>query len=142
MKREAGHGSPGAEAAEAAATLRHDLGKAVRLSAPDAPEADTEALRARLRADVLRTRQEASGPVPASELFERWRRASGSLFADGDLKRRVEGLARRIADLRAMGERLEQLGRAELERLDALTQRVAAECRDLVTAARGAGRRS
>lgn len=130
------------DAADAAERLRHDLGKAIRLSAPDAPERNTEALRARLRADVLETRRDAFGPSTAAEVFDRWWKASADHFpAGGDLRRRADRIARAIEEIRGLGSRLPRLSLPDLERLDGLTKDVARECRELAAAARSSGGR-
>ncbi|HKD16446.1 MAG TPA: hypothetical protein VKG23_01165 [Thermoanaerobaculia bacterium] len=121
-----------ADAFRAADRLRHDLGKAIRLSAPDTLETDTEALRARLRADVRETRRGPAGCRSAAELFARWRSESGALFPEnGALGARVAAIARIVGEIGALAETLDTLDRPELERLDRLTRDVARECRAL-----------
>ncbi|MGE5414648.1 MAG: hypothetical protein ACM3NW_10760 [Syntrophomonadaceae bacterium] len=135
--------APSGDAAAAAERLRHDLGKAIRLSAPDVPERSTEALRARLRADVLETRRDSTGARPATDLFDRWWRASARLFPEGgELRRRTDRIARTIEAIRGLAASLERLSRPDLERLDRLTEDVARECRELATAARRPGARA
>jgi hypothetical protein len=124
-------------AAPAAERLRHDLGKAIRLSAPDALERSTEALRARLHADVLETRRDATGARSAAEVFDRWWRSSAALFpAGGDLRRRADRIARAMEEIRDLAARLPRLERPDLERLDHLTEDVARACRALAAVAR------
>jgi hypothetical protein len=119
-------------AAEAAARLRHDLAKYIRFSAPAAIEPETDALRERLRADVLTTRRAASGAAPAADVFDEWRRAEQAHFAPGAaLAVRVAAIARAIDEIRALAARIEALGRPELERLDLLTRNVSEDCRAL-----------
>jgi uncharacterized protein YicC (UPF0701 family) len=120
---------------EAAERLRHDLGKPIRFSAPEDPEAETEALRARLHADVAATRRGPSGSQSAAEVFDAWRREEGRHFA-GALATRVDGIARAIEEIRGLGEGIAALSRAELERLDALTRQVASECKALAAETR------
>jgi hypothetical protein len=128
------------DAAGAAERLRHDLGKAIRLSAPDSRERSTEALRARLHADVLETRRDASGPSPAADVFERWWMASADHFPRGsDLRRRVDRVAHAMEEIRDLAARLPRLERPDLERLDRLTEDVARACRALGAAARNSG---
>jgi hypothetical protein len=124
-------------ALEAAETLWHDLGKAIRLSAPERLEESTEALRDRLRADVLETRRDGSTVRSAAEVFERWRRSSAATLEGGDLRRIVDALAARMDEVRELSTVVHRLDRAQLERLDELTGRISADCRDLVGAARG-----
>ncbi len=131
---------PPDDAAAAADRLRHDLGKAIRLSAPDAPERSTDALRERLRADVLETRRDSSGARPATDVFDRWWRASAALFPDGGgLRRKADRIARAIEEIRGLAASLDRLSRSDLERLDRLTGDVARECLELARAARRPG---
>ncbi len=68
----------------AAFRLKHDVGKALRWSAPEEREEDAEALRARLVADLLpRTRGGGAGRDVLESFFE-WKREEGPLFASGD----------------------------------------------------------
>ncbi|HEY2798353.1 MAG TPA: hypothetical protein VGK26_10740 [Thermoanaerobaculia bacterium] len=125
---------------EAAERLRHDLAKAIRFSAPEVPETETEALRARLHADVATTRRDASSSQSAAEVFDAWRREEGRHFR-GALASRVDDIAGAIEEIRGLTDRLSSLARPELERLDALTRRVASECRTLAGEARRDSRR-
>jgi hypothetical protein len=135
MKRDPAE--PEAGTFEAAETLWHDLGKAIRLSAPERLEESADALRERLRGDVLETRRDGSTVRSAADVFERWRRSSAASFAQGDLGRRVDALAVRVDELRTLSAAFDRLDRAALERLDDLTRRIAADCREIVAAARG-----
>ena len=129
-------------ASEAAARLKHDLGKAIRFSAPEALEPDTEALRARLSADVARTRRGPDATRSAAEVFDAWLEEEGRQFR-GPLARRVAEIGRTVEEIRRLSERLDALGRSELERLDSLTRSVSEACAALAVAAsesrRGAG---
>ena len=135
--------SPAAvEAFRAADRLRHDLGKAIRLSAPDTLEAGIEELRTRLRADVLETRRGAAGSCGAVELFAAWRRETTAIFpAGGDLGARVGAIAALVGEIGELASRLDALDRRELERLDLLTRDVARECRALAETARREARK-
>lgn len=127
--------------AEAAARLRHDLGKYIRFSAPETPEPSIEALRERLRADVLSTRRSASDTSAAADVFEEWRREEeANLPASGPLSTYVAKIGRAIEEIRALAARLDTLGRPELEKLDRLTRAVADDCRDFASAAKDAER--
>src|ERR1700730_7367672 len=64
----------------AAFRLKHDVGKAVRWSAPSEREADTEALRARLSADAVTSRMAAAGTRSVVELYDEWKAEEGALF--------------------------------------------------------------
>ncbi len=127
---------------EAAERLRHDLAKAIRFSAPEVPETDTEALRARLLADVAATRRGASGTPSqsAAEVFDAWRDLEGRHFR-GALAGRIDDIAHAIEEIRGLTVRLPSLARPELDRLDALTRRVASECRALANESRRDSRR-
>jgi uncharacterized protein YicC (UPF0701 family) len=122
-------------AREAAERLKHDLAKAVRFSAPEILESDTEALRERLRADVAATRRGPTGVQSAAEVFDAWRREEGRHFG-GALARRVDEIARAVEEVRGLAGRLPDLPRPELERLDTLTRHLAADCRALAAEAR------
>jgi hypothetical protein len=138
----AGRGRPGkaereAAAAGTAARLRHDLGKYIRLSAPGSIENDTEALRARLAADVLATRKGPGGAVPAADVFRAWMRDGGNALSDrppyAEPLRRIR---RSLETLETLSRKLATLSRPELERLDGLTRAIAEECRSLTSARR------
>jgi hypothetical protein len=135
-------GFPGAaRAAEAAARLRHDLGKSVRLSAPEQLEADTEALRARLAADVLATRSGPGGVKSAAAVFEAWMREDGdALTRRAALSEPIGRIEDCVAEASDLAKRLSTLSREELERLDGLTRTIAEECRTLLAAARAENR--
>jgi hypothetical protein len=129
-----------AEAAAAAARLRHDLGRYIRLSAPRVLESDTEELRARLAFDVRATRSGESGPIAAPEVFDAWLREAARVFPrSGELADRLAGVASAVEEIRALEPRLDSLPRGELERLDRLTREIAEGCARLWEAARGEG---
>src|SRR5215468_7645987 len=94
---------------EAAERLRHDLAKAIRFSAPEVLESDTEALRARLLADVGATRRGSSGAFSAAEVFDAWWKEESRHFG-GPLARRVDEIARTIEEIRPLTVRLGSLG--------------------------------
>lgn len=120
------------EKARAAARLRHDLGKYIRFSAPEMIEADAEALRERLRADVLATRRSAAATHSAAEVFEQWRREEAGHFpAHGAAADTLSRLTGAMDEVRRLSGRIDSLDRSGLERLDALTLAVAGECRTL-----------
>ncbi|HEX7253542.1 MAG TPA: hypothetical protein VF376_11725 [Thermoanaerobaculia bacterium] len=117
---------------EAALRLRHDLGKYIRLSAPARREVDTEALRRRLRADVLATRSDGARPRGAAEIFDAWKREESSVLpASGLAARRLGRIERKIEAVRSLACKLDRLRREELVRLDVLTREIALGCRDL-----------
>lgn len=115
---------------ESAGRLRHDLGKYVRFSAATERETSTEALRERLRADLLATRSGPSGTVTAVEVFDAWRAEEGSAFpADGALGQGLRRIALAVEILRELTPRLTELSRLDLERLDEATLVIAREAR-------------
>jgi len=117
---------------EAAARLRHDLGKAVRFSAPERPEVSVEEMRVRLGRDVLETRSSPDGRRTAVEVFDRWRAEEGAAFPDsGPLREGLDRIGAAVEVLRRLGPRLAVLGPEELRRLDAATIAIAKECRAL-----------
>jgi len=124
--------SDGSDALRAAAALRHDLGKAIRFSAPGAPEASTEALRERLRDDVVRTRRGPSGQQTAVQVFDEWRRRDGARIRAGAAREVVERLERLMEGVRPLAAGLDALDRGGLLRLDELTREIADACRCLV----------
>lgn len=105
--------------ASAAFRLKHDLGKAVRWSAPGSRETDPEELRARLGRDLLATRVGPSGSRSAVEIFDAWMSADGGLFltrpADAP---RLARISSAIDVLRERLPRLSELGFEELSLLD------------------------
>jgi hypothetical protein len=121
------------DATLAASRLRHDLGKAVRFSAPEDLEPDTGELRARLARDVAATRPGRS----AAEIFDAWSAEFAHLFGEGPGADSLRRLERAMEETRVLAGRLEGLSRPELERLDALTRAIASECRQLAAAFRG-----
>lgn len=67
----------------AAFRLKHDVGKALRWSAPDVRETDPEALRRRLASDLLPS---GSGAAKRDVLqsFLEWKREEGTIFPEAD----------------------------------------------------------
>jgi hypothetical protein len=120
---------------EAARQLRHDLGKYIRLSAPGEREAADEALRERLRADVLSTRSGPGGVVGAVGIFAGWRAAHRNLPRRGPFAEGVRRISRAVAIVGELGPALDRLSRGDLERLDEATLEVAQGCRALCEAA-------
>ena len=92
----------------AAFRLKHDLGKAIRWSAPLVRETDPEALRRRLGKDLLETRVGPDGRArSAVELFDVWLADEEALFAAAAgpsahltrISAAIEMVRRSIADL-------------------------------------------
>ena len=128
-------------APEAAARLKHDLAKAIRFSAPEVLEADTESLRARLRTDLLTTRRGPAGSQSAVEVFEAWLAGEGRPLRRGALAAFVAEVAAAVEEMRGLAGRLDRLGRSELEQLDSLTRVVVERCRDLAREAQREAKR-
>lgn len=120
---------------EAASRLRHDLGKAVRFSAPGAGSRETpDALRGRLIADLLETRSSGRGTLDAAAVFDRWLAADGALLTSSPSSaERVERIRAAIDSMRPRLPRLRSLslGEAELRELDEAARVVDAETRAL-----------
>ena len=72
----------------AAFRLKHDVGKALRWSAPDEREADAGALRARLANDLLPRTRGGGAERDVVETFFEWKREEGPQFrpSDSDLE--------------------------------------------------------
>ena len=68
----------------AAFRLKHDVGKALRWSAPEEPETDPAALRARLAADLLPRATDAGAKRDVLKSFFEWKRDEGSMFDSSD----------------------------------------------------------
>lgn len=124
----------------AAYRLKHDVGKAIRWGAPAESERDAEAMRARLRADLLEARRESERPISVSELFKRWQRDEASAFEGSPLADEVAALAREMEEISRRAARLGDLDEEGLRALDGATRRVAEACARLHRAAVEAGR--
>ena len=112
--------------------LKHDLGKAVRWSAPSRRERDAESLRLRLQADLSRTRTVAGRTQSAVELFDSWRSEEGEAFrSEPSWAARLERIADAVDTLRARLPRIEALDLVELHVLDEASQRIQDETRGL-----------
>lgn len=68
----------------AAFRLKHDVGKALRWSAPEERETDPAALRARLAADLLPQATGGGARGDVVKIFFEWKREEGSMFDSGD----------------------------------------------------------
>ena len=112
--------------------LKHDLGKAVRWSAPSRRERDAESLRRRLAADLSRTRTVAGRTQNAVELFDTWRSEEADAFrAEPPWAERLERIAEAVDTVRAGLPRLEKLDLAELHLLDEASLLIQQETRGL-----------
>ena len=68
----------------AAFRLKHDVGKALRWSAPEAQETNTEELCARLTRDLLSRASSGGAGRDVLESFFEWKREEGPIFASHD----------------------------------------------------------
>lgn len=68
----------------AAFRLKHDVGKALRWSAPEDREKNLDALRARLARDLVPRSNAGGAGRNVLESFFEWKREEGPLFAAGD----------------------------------------------------------
>jgi hypothetical protein len=88
----------------AAFRLKHDVGKALRWSAPEEREKDMEELRGRLRRDLLSRASGGGAGRDVLEIFLEWKREEGPLFAGGDPE--LEALERAMAEVARLAPRL------------------------------------
>ncbi len=88
----------------AAFRLKHDVGKALRWSAPEARETEENALRERLRADLVPRASGGGATRDVLQIFFEWKKEEGPMFDAG------------AADLEAIGRALEKIaaGRDQL----------------------------
>lgn len=79
----------------AAFRLKHDVGKALRWSAPEERETDPAALRARLALDLLPRATDAGAKRDVLKNFFEWKREEGHMFdvADADLQALEDAMA-------------------------------------------------
>jgi len=111
----------GDERRAAALRLKHDLGKAIRFNAPAAPEADVEALRERLRLDLVVTRLTPEGVRSAVEVWDAWHDAHGEDFME-EASSYLLAISLPMEVFRREVPRLDKLDRAALRQLDDLTR--------------------
>lgn len=110
--------------ASATFRLKHDVGKAVRWSAPAVREHDPEALRRRLEIDLVRTR--------AIGVFDAWLSEDGPLFlSEPGWVLRITRMSKAIERIRARLPHLSTLDREGLNVLDQATVVLAEESRTL-----------
>jgi hypothetical protein len=88
----------------AAFRLKHDIGKALRWSAPDERETNMDELRARLRRDLLSRTNGGGASRDARESFFEWKREEGPLFPVGDPD--LEAVERAMAVVGRLSPRL------------------------------------
>ncbi len=111
----------------AALRLKHDLGKYIRWNAPGVgAERDPEALRARLKADLMETRKSPAGTKSAAEIFDEWERENGGLFFLED--ENLRALRAAMVTIRVLGPALSTLEEKRLYELDQASLEVALGC--------------
>jgi len=88
----------------AAFRLKHDIGKAVRWSAPEEREGDLEDLRMRLQRDLLSRPNGGGARRDVLEIFLEWKREEGPLFHGDDPD--LEALERAMAKVAGLAPRL------------------------------------
>ena len=99
----------------AAFRLKHDVGKALRWSAPEERETDLETLRTRLASD-LRPSRDATAKRDVVQSFFEWKRENGPMFPADDPD--LQGLERAMATLERLVPRLPLLEESSLISLD------------------------
>ena len=123
---------PPANRRDAAARLRHDLGKAVRFSAATAGETTSESLRRRLAADLLATRSGPAETLDAVAVFDRWWRSDGALFIPDSRAAACLARIREAVEIkRPLLPRLDTHAERELRELDDAARVVDSETRAL-----------
>jgi hypothetical protein len=110
----------------AAFRLKHDVGKALRWSAPEEREMEMEGLRARLAADLLPRASGGGASRDVLESFVKWKREEGPMFPSDDPD--LEAVERAIAVLRRLTPGLPSLGEKSLVALDEACLETARAC--------------
>lgn len=88
----------------AAFRLKHDVGKALRRSAPEERETDAVALRDRLRGDLLPHASGGAASRDVLKIFFEWKREEGAMFSNGDPD--LEAVERAMETVRRLAPRL------------------------------------
>jgi len=103
----------------AAFRLKHDVGKALRWSAPEQRETDSAALRARLAADLLPKVAGDGARRDVLKSFFEWKREEGSMFdsSDADLLALEDAMAT-VARLSPGLLSLKEISLSSLQSLD------------------------
>jgi hypothetical protein len=109
----------------AAFRLKHDVGKAMRWSAPDVRETDPEALRRRLASDLLPSGSGAAKRDVLQSFFE-WKREEGPVFHEGDPD--LTALSAAVASISRLLPALFTLEEESLLALDDATLEAARAC--------------
>jgi hypothetical protein len=112
----------------AALRLKHDVGKAIRWSAPAEAERDIEVLRSRLGADLGVSTAGRLAPSRLLVAFEEWKSEEGALFrGDADLA----DIEAAMATVRELLPLLATLEERQLRRLDEACHDVQRHCSSL-----------
>jgi hypothetical protein len=113
----------------AAFRLKHDVGKALRWSAPEERETDTRALRARLAADLLSRASGGGAGSDVLKIFFEWKREEGAMFdpSDPDLKALEDAMAV-VARLAPRLSSLEEISFSSLASLDSACVEASRAC--------------
>src|SRR5262249_11212687 len=119
------------EAVDAARRLAHDVGKYVRLGAPQTPERDAGELRERLSRDLKETRRAGGRTESVLEVYAAWRREdAGALGAEPLLAPRLVDVDAAIAEIASLLPRLDALDESGLRSLDAASLLLSRCCRE------------
>jgi len=122
MTRDGNHEDRRLRRKSAAFRLKHDVGKALRWSAPDVRETDVEALRKRLASDLLPSGDGAAKRDVLQSFFE-WRREEGPVFPEADPD--LSALSTAVASIGRLLPALFTLEEKQLLDLDEATLEVA-----------------
>jgi hypothetical protein len=109
--------------------LKHDVGKALRWSAPEEREKDARALRARLAADLLPRASSGGAGRDVLKMFFEWKREEGAMFdsSDPDLKALEDAMAI-VARLAPRLSSLEEISFSSLASLDSACVEASRAC--------------
>jgi hypothetical protein len=113
----------------AAFRLKHDVGKALRWSAPEARETDAASLRRRLAADLLSPTSGGAANRDVLKSFFEWKREEGPMFepSDPDLKA-LENAMAVVARLVPRLSSLEEISFSSLASLDSACVEASRAC--------------
>ncbi len=113
----------------AAFRLKHDVGKALRWSAPEEREKDAASLRKRLAADLLSPAGGGAASREVLKIFFEWKREEGAMFdsSDPDLKALEDAMAV-VARLAPRLSSLEEISFSSLVSLDSACVEASRAC--------------
>jgi hypothetical protein len=109
--------------------LKHDVGKALRWSAPEERETDAQALRARLTANLLSRAGGGGAGRDVLKIFFEWKREEAAMFdsSDPDLKALEDAMAV-VARLAPRLSSLEEISFSSLASLDSACVEASRAC--------------